>query len=212
MADETMLPKRYINNDLLKYITWPQYKNGCSLATLTCVFNYLFHEVTGILSPVDIGKIIGRDPRKMGSPGDSQLIKYFKSICEAKEVRGLARMAFRNSAKSKILTAEIDSAICRKDSILAYHIAGHYLLVAGYYDGSNRPEEVLVKKPNDRYYIFADHLPDEQSTIKSIFAHIAKIHPDGNLYLPGPLLCRRWGDVWNGFRHNEECFIEFCRA
>ena len=64
---------RFINNELLGFISRPQYDTSCSMSSLTAVINYLFSDQIGIKTTKEWAKDIGApDPEESMGPGNQQ--------------------------------------------------------------------------------------------------------------------------------------------
>ncbi len=66
---------RYVNNDLISYISRPQYENSCSFTALTAVFNYFYADKLGIKTSNELASAIGiKAPKNITGYGNSQVM------------------------------------------------------------------------------------------------------------------------------------------
>ncbi len=66
---------RYVNNELLSFISRPQYDSSCSMSALTAVINYLFSDQIGIKTTKEWANDINiHSPEEDMSPGNRTVI------------------------------------------------------------------------------------------------------------------------------------------
>lgn len=161
--------QRYVNNEILKFISRPQPEVGCSIASLACVINYLYSATIGLKSVEDLSGLLGvADVDDIGRPGhkvsNDKLMYWYGILC--KKLLDVRRVCHRfvnredvtDWSQNELVFTRIRSSVRSRDEILVCHIDGHYNLVCGYYDQAG-----TVKGANDesnikyRYLILADH-------------------------------------------------------
>ena len=228
MKQQKIVPERFINQRVLQYITWPQYKYACSMASLTCVINYLYADEIGIQTPREVGGVLGVNPKRIRSASRARLQEWFETYLEKKGLDGYTDIGFDSDDVegfndnwdddvNDALLARIDRTIRSKKKILVYSTSTHFLLVCGYYDANSDPDDVFIEEPDVRYYILADHSPTGLSrvlprSVKRLLDSHSRTG-DWNLYLPGPnpIKCKRWRDIWQDFLKKKHRFVLFER-
>ena len=206
------MPERFINSKVLKYITWPQYKYGCSLASLTCVVNYLYAGQIGVQMPEEVARMLGKEAEDIGwdgGPSDKTLIQWFDQFVKRKRIGGSANIGF---ARRDVADLSHNRSVCNKfnsvahdeNKVMAKSGANHYLLVAGYFDAAVEPESAYTDD-SVRWIVLADHWPGGAlSRVPAPLKHCAReairalseCGLDLSLCLTNtPVRCKRWRDV-----------------
>ena len=187
---------RFVNNDVLKSISRPQYRYSCSLTALSAVINYLFSRILGIQTQEQIANLLGLDARCIGynkGPGNKQLMKWFNTFTSRTSQNAKCRI-FMNKrevidwSRNEKMIRKFKETIKSKNRILIYHLDNHFNVVCGFFESALVPFEAFAKNTKlKRWILLADHWSGSK-----------------------PIYSIRWRDIRNDFLKNREhCFIVF---
>lgn len=202
---------RYVNNDLISYISRPQYENSCSFTALTAVFNYLFADILGIKTSNELASAIGiTAPKNITGYGNAKVMGFFDKLCRHYGVKGessyFIRAAdvrdFNNNAQ---VFSKLKTAIKSQDTALIYHTSNHYNLVVGFFEHAENPDDAYNPSASlIRWLIIGEHteysiIPSVVQTAGKIFASVIHKTPTYNQVMErasaSPIWSRRWKDV-----------------
>lgn len=182
---------RYINNEILQASTRPQVKKTYSVNAMATAVNAAF----GLsLYPSDIEEICGWKHSwvQAGNVGNEELEKGLEKVFRYHYLTGRISR-YKETIETGELNIErawirIKRMIRAKDSALIYHMAGHYAVIAGYYE---EPWDVSSKnssKFEDRkdWVVFAEHSRERSSQ---------------------PIWCMTWKEVRCDIRDNPHHMI-----
>lgn len=209
------MPQRFVNQRVLQYITWPQYRYGCSLASLTCVVNYLFADKIGIQTPEQVADAIGKRAEDIGwdgGPSNKTLIKWYEQFIKASNLQGAGRIEFtrkdvQDFDDNDSVCSRFDAIVRDPGKIMILSESNHLLLIAGYFDAADDPEEVY-ESSELRWIVLADHYPGDlldhlPENLHSYACDAISVLANHGLDLTScltnsPVRCRRWRDMRKG--------------
>lgn len=219
---------RYVNNDLISYISRPQYENSCSFTALTAVFNYLYADRLGIKTSNELASAIGiTAPKNITGYGNAKVMSFFDKLCRHYGVKGessyFIRAAdvrdFNNNAQ---VFSKLKTAIKSQETALIYHTSNHYNLVVGFFEHAENPDEAYNPSASlIRWLIIGEHT--EYSIVPSIAQSagkvIASLIHKTTAYnqvmeraTASPIWSRRWKDVRQDLMGSgNHCILAFCR-
>jgi len=198
---------RFVNNELLGFVSRPQYDTSCSISSLTAVYNYLYSAKIGIKTTDELVKILGyKSVDDITGVGNMTIIKWFDKLNEHFKLKGKSKFFLKgeelenwggNSEVIKILKETIKS----DKKALIYHMANHYTIIVGYFEHSEEAEDAYEEEASlQRWIVLGEHsdynpLPDLiQKAIK-----VALPEDTYNLVMEksglGPIWTRRWKSI-----------------
>lgn len=202
---------RFVNNELLGFISRPQYESSCSMSSLTAVINYLFSDQIGIKTTRQWAEDIKiHPPTAEMSPGNETVLKWFKKVCEHYGVEGkcdyfISDEDVEDWSKNPELINRLKKAITNKEQALIYHMANHYNVIVGYFENSKESDEAYNPDAElQRWIIIGDH--SDHNPIPKVIQKDMKALPEKvlsedyyNLIMERaatpPVWCRRWGSI-----------------
>lgn len=219
---------RYINNELLGFISRPQYDTSCSMSSLTAVINYLYADQIGIKTTKEWVKDIGiQSPEDRMSPGNQSVMEWFRMVVKKYHLKGYCGFFIQDEDvedwdKNPKLIASLKQAVKSNDQVLIYHLSNHYNLIAGYFESSIIPDNAYNAKAKlERWIVLGEH---------SDYNHLPKILQKFIMKLPSkimsedaknllmeragspPIWCRRWGSIRNDLINTpNHCIMSFRR-
>ena len=220
------LPGRHVNPKVLQYVTWPQYKYGCSLASLTCVVNYLYAEQIGVQTPQAVATAIGMIADKIGwdgGPSNKTLIRWFERFLKAKNLQGKGSIEF---TRRDVEDFDNNNSVCERfnaiagneNQIMVLGESNHFLMITGYFDAADAPNRVY-ESSELRWIILADHWPgDVLERIPTKLRQCARqamdmlAHQGLDLQpslINTPIRCRRWRDMRQDMIHRGHKILVF---
>ncbi len=148
----SIIHDRFVNNELLQFISRPQYDSSCSMSSLTAVINYLFSDQIGVKTTKQWTQDIGiGSPEANMNPGNQTVMKWFDLVCKHCGLKGSCGFFIRDEDvknwedNPKVVT-KLKEAVNSKDQTLIYHLSNHYNIVAGYFENSTDPDEAYNAK------------------------------------------------------------------
>ncbi|MDD2230659.1 MAG: hypothetical protein PHY48_14835 [Candidatus Cloacimonetes bacterium] len=216
---------RYINTKMLECISRPQYENGCSIASLTAVFNYLYaDQLGGIKSPLELASIMGLNINDIGSKlnaGNNTVMGWFDRLTKHYKLRGncsiyLSAKDVKDYSHNSLVISKFKDDIARDDHAFIYHLENHYNVVLGYFEHSVSPA-----KPYDtsaeiqRWIVLGEH--SEYNPIKDwMRTAVSLVNEDlANKIqdkMTGPIWSRRWRSIRHDLmKSSNHCIMVFSR-
>lgn len=191
---------RFINARLLEYISRPQYKLGCSIASLTAVFNYLYANQIGLKTSRELALALGKNVENIGTrgnvPENEDLMHWFDSLVNHYHVKGASSVYFckTNTKDWEKTILELKEYLKRNDVAFIYNLENHYDLVVGYFEHAKEPEYAFEKETAhekhieiNRWIVLGDHSPSFD-----------------------PIWCRRWKTIIDDVQDNPpHCIMLF---
>jgi hypothetical protein len=166
MENETRNPvDRFVNNEILAWLSRPQYAQGCSIASLTTVINYLFAAEIGVRTQEQVAAQVGvqADALDMeGGPANELVLEWFDRFLSRCGLQGQCDVLFdgedvEDAAQEKTIFSKVNDLVRRNDRILVYHLLHHYNLICGFFESATRAAAVYTPGPAlDRWLILAD--------------------------------------------------------
>lgn len=219
---------RYVNNELLGFISRPQYECSCSLSSLTAVFNYLFAGELGIQTSKDLAAKAGIiAPQDIGDgPGNQTVMEWFDLICKAYGVKGNGGFFLRAKDvgdwdKNREVIDSLKEVVHSRDQALIYHMDNHYNVIIGWFEHAEAADNAYAEGELQRWIVLGEH--SDYNPIPELIQKALRALPDKilsedryNLVMERvaatPIWCRRWGsirhDLLNTPRH---CVMSFRR-
>lgn len=222
---------RYINNDLFRAISWPQYTNTCHITTVTAVVNYLYSRSIGIRTVEDNEQALNlgglKKLERRSDIGNQTLMDWFSTLCQH---YGVAYKQPRIFFKEQLAIYKNNSAdfiklkntIHRDDAVLVYHMENHYNLIIGYAECATKPSESYDPKSLlHRWVILGDHSTYIDGYTEGVLKKanndmvdklLEKVDYDilVDLLMPSPIWLRRWGSIRADLAENRNhCLIIF---
>lgn len=219
--------ERYVNNELLGFISRPQYDSSCSMSSLTAVINYLYSDQIGIKTTKEWAKEIGiHSPETKMSPGNESVLDWFRRIVEKYGLKGGCGYFIQDRDVDWDSNPEVISRLKRavrsKDQALIHHLSNHYNLVAGYFEAAKKPDDAYDTKARlERWIVLGEHsdfnhIPDMlQKFIRTIPEKVMS-EDAKNLLMERagspPVWCRRWGSIRHDLMNTpKHCILRFIR-
>jgi len=217
---------RYVNNELLGFISRPQYTYSCSMSALTAVINYLFSDQIGIKTTKEWAKDIGiQSPETSMSPENKTVMEWFNKVCKCYGLQGscdyyIQSKDLKNWDNNPRVITKLKEAIKSDNQALIYHMQNHYNVVIGYFEHSANPDDAYDKNAEmHRWIILGEH---------SIYNPMPKVIQKAMQELPAktlskdyyniimervaasPVWCRRWGSIRNDLINTpNHCILSF---
>ncbi len=219
---------RYVNNDLISYISRPQYENSCSFTALTAVFNYLYADKLGIKTSNELASAIGiKAPKNITGYGNSQVMKFFDKLCRHYGVKGdssyfLRAADVRDFNNNSQVFSKLKTAIQSPTTALIYHTSNHYNLVVGYFEHAENPDDAYTPSASlVRWLIIGEHteysiVPSFAQSAGKVVASFIHKTPAYNQVMErvnsSPIWSRRWKDVRGDLMGcSNHCILAFCK-
>jgi len=224
-----MLRKKdcYVNNELLGFISRPQFEFSCSLSSLTAVFNYLYSAKLGILTSQQLAESIDiEDPEDMEEgPGNKTLMDWFDDLCKHYKVIGSSKFFIQDKDvedwdKNPHVINELKKAIKSDKQALIYHLDNHYNLIVGYFEHAKNPDDAYNNKSKlERWIVLGEH--SDYNIIPDFIWKIIDILPTNILSLDHknllkertgspPVWCRKWGSIRHDLMNTpNHCILSF---
>lgn len=220
--------ERYVNNELLGFISRPQYDSSCSMSALTAVINYLFSDQIGIKTTKEWAKDINvHSPEENMSPGNQTVMGWFDKVCKRYHLNGNCDFFIRDGdvedwADNPQVIAKLKDAVKSKNQALIYHLDNHYNLIVGYFDHASKPDDAYnTKSKLERWIVLGEH--SEYNFIPEFIMKIIDILPTNilsedhkNLLKErtgsSPVWCRKWGSIRHDLMNTpNHCIMLFQR-
>lgn len=214
---------RYVNNEMLKYISRPQYSNSCSITALTAIFNYLFAQKLGSVKTSDelAVAVTGKPAGHVHGIGNNDVVLWFNILCEHYDLKGSAEIYLRgedvkNIDNNERIITELKECIRSSGTALIYHLDNHYVTVVGYFDHASRPENAYEADTKlKRWLIMGEQ--SEYTPIPRWAQRIMRAILKGELYETimemfgrAPLWSRRWGFIRTDLmERSNHCLLKF---
>ncbi|MFB3845386.1 MAG: hypothetical protein ACE14O_06540 [Candidatus Cloacimonadaceae bacterium] len=210
-----MIHDRFVNNDLLNFISRPQYEYSCSISALTAVFNYLFSEQIGIKTSNELAIIAAKKQAKdITGAGNLTIMKWFDILCKHYKLKGISKYYLRKenvtdwSKNSKVIT-DLKEVIRSKDKAFIYHMENHYNVIVGYFEHSDNPDEAYNTNAKlQRWIVLGEHsdynplnFPKIKNAIKVALQKIDK-EDLYNYTIESAMRTPIWTRKWRSIRHD----------
>jgi hypothetical protein len=166
MASEPHNPvDRFVNNEILGWLSRPQYAQACSIACLTTVINYLFAAKIGTQTQEQVAAHAGVRADTLdieGGPGNELVLEWFGRFLSRDGLPGECDVLFdaedlEDTAQEEMVFSELKDLVRRNDRILVYHLPHHYNLVCGFFECATRAAAAYTPGPAlDRWLILTD--------------------------------------------------------
>lgn len=198
---------RFVNNELLKFITRPQYENSCSISSLTAVFNYLFSDKIGIKTTNELSLIASGKPAKdITGAGNQTVMNWFSKIIQHYGLKGNCSFYIRDKDvedwdNNFNLISDMKQKIISKDHALVYHMQNHYNIVIGYFENSDNPDDTYNANAElQRWIILGEH--SEYNPLPKLVQNALRLVPNEDMYNlvmesigRTPIWTRRWKSI-----------------
>lgn len=201
---------RFVNNELLKFISRPQYENSCSITSLTAVFNYLFAEKIGIKTSNELAVIAANKPAKdVTGAGNKTVMEWFNKLCTHYGVNGncsyyLRRKEVEDWDNNPNLISKLKKDIKSNNTALIYHLKNHYNIVVGYFEHSENPDDAYNDEASlQRWIVLGEHSdynPISKITQRALKAVLSE--DKYNLIMESVGRTPIWSRIWRSIRHD----------
>ncbi|HNU53425.1 MAG TPA: hypothetical protein PK046_01535 [Candidatus Syntrophosphaera sp.] len=202
---------RFMNNELLGFISRPQYENSCSMSSLTAVINYLFSDQIGIKTTKEWAEEIeAPDPEEPLSPGNETMMSWFKLVCEHYGVEGKCDYFICDEDvedwddNPKVIT-KLKKAIKSKKQALIYHLDNHYNVIVGYFEHATDPDKAYDPDAQlQRWIVLGEHSDYNRLEDFPAINKILEILKRGDRYnlLYDRCTAPVWSIRWRTIRHD----------
>jgi len=200
-----------MNNELLGFISRPQYENSCSMSSLTAVINYLFSVQIGIKTTKEWAEEIeAPDPEEPLSPGNETMMSWFKLVCEHYGVEGKCDYFICDEDvedwddNPKVIT-KLKKAIKSKKQALIYHLDNHYNVIVGYFEHATDPDKAYDPDAQlQRWIVLGEHSDYNRLEDFPAINKILEILKRGDRYnlLYDRCTAPVWSIRWRTIRHD----------
>lgn len=218
---------RYVNNELLQFISRPQYDTSCSMSSLTAIINYLYADQIGIKTTKEWAKEIEiHSPDTRMAPGNQTLLEWFRIVVEKYNLKGNCGYFIQDKdvgwADNPEVISMLKQAVKSRNHALIYHMSNHYNIIAGYFESSQNPDDAYNDNSKlERWIVLGEHSdfnPIPKIVQKLIMKLPSKIMSEDakNLLMERagspPIWCRRWGSIRNDLINTpNHCIMIFQR-
>jgi len=220
--------ERYVNNELLGFISRPQYDSSCSMSSLTAVINYLFSDQIGIKTTKEWANDINiHSPEENMSPGNRTVMGWFNRVCKSYQLNGSCGYFIQDDdvedwADNQQVIAKLKKAVNNKNQALIYHLDNHYNLIVGYFDHARKPDDAFNPDAKlERWIVLGEHsdynfIPDFIMKIIDILPTNILSEDHKNLLKERtgspPVWCRKWGSIRHDLMNTpNHCIMLFQR-
>jgi hypothetical protein len=193
---------------MLECISRPQYENGCSIASLTAVFNFLYAEqLGGMRSTQELVSIMGLKVDDIGTKlnaGNKTVMGWFDKLTKHFKLQGsssiyLSAKDVKDYSRNSTVISQFKDDIAKGDSAFIYHMENHYNVVIGYFEHSASPSTAYDKSSElQRWIVLGEHSEYNPITawMRGMVAFISedlanKIQDK----MAGPIWSRRWRSI-----------------
>ncbi|MDD2228586.1 MAG: hypothetical protein PHY48_04145 [Candidatus Cloacimonetes bacterium] len=199
---------RYINHQMLDCISRPQYENGCSIASLTAVFNYLYAEqLGGMKSSLELASIMGLKVDDIGTKlnaSNKTVMGWFDRLTKHYKLHGscsiyLSAKDVKDYSRNAAVISQFKDDIAKEDKAFIYHLENHYNVVLGYFEHSVSPAKAYDTSADlQRWIVLGEH--SEYNPIKDwMRMAVSLVNEDlANKIqdkMAGPIWSRRWRSI-----------------
>lgn len=217
---------RYVNNDLIGYISRPQHGNSCSFTALTAVFNYLFAKRVGIKTSNELAKAIGiKAPKDITGYGNPELLRFFEKLCKNYGVVGNCGYFLRGKdvkdwEKNTQIFSNLKVATKSPNTALIYHLSNHYNLIVGYFEHAVNPDDAYNPEATiNRWVVIGEHseynpIPNLVQVAGKLAASFVHKEDAYNQLMERATLSPIWSRRWRDLRHDlmsngNHCILRF---